>query len=179
MKNRIALTASKRAPIMSVLVLVAGCASHHATTGTSATSTPVAPARAVEPAAPAKVLTTAISDDIRKACGIADDSAYFAFDSSDVSGTDLAPLDAVAKCLSAGPLKGRSLRLVGHTDPRGTVEYNQSLGESRADSVKLYLDEHGLVAARIATSSRGADDAKGRDESGWAHDRRVDMMLGT
>jgi peptidoglycan-associated lipoprotein len=179
MKNRIAHTASTSATILSSLVLLAGCASHHVASGASATTTPAAPAHAVQPTAPAKVAMTAISDKIRKACGIADDSAYFAFDSSAVMHADIAPLNAIAKCFDNGPLKGRSLQLVGHTDPRGTATYNESLGESRAESVKLYLDEHGLASAHVATSSRGADDAKGHDEESWAHDRRVDVTLGT
>jgi peptidoglycan-associated lipoprotein len=179
MKNRIALTASTFAPLVSSLVLLAGCASHHATTSTSATTTPPAPTHAAAPIAPAKIAATAISDEIRGACGITDDTSYFAFDSSAITHTDAEPLNAVAKCFSAGPMKGRSLRLVGHTDPRGTAAYNESLGESRAESVKLYLDEHGLAPAHVATSSRGAEDAKGHDETGWAHDRRVDVTLGT
>ena len=54
-----------------------------------------------------------------------------------------------------------------------------ALGQRRADSVDAYIDRHGVPASRIETTSRGAMDATGQDESGWAHDRRVDVQLGT
>jgi peptidoglycan-associated lipoprotein len=52
-----------------------------------------------------------------------------------------------------------------------------TLGQSRADAVGLYLAAHGLTRSRVSTTSRGALDATGHDETGWAHDRRVDIML--
>ncbi len=54
-----------------------------------------------------------------------------------------------------------------------------SLGQRRADSVEQYLQRHGVVQSRTASTSRGALDATGTDEAGWAHDRRVDVALGT
>ena len=123
--------------------------------------------------------TVAISEEVRRACGIPDEDAYFAFDSSTILSIDVTPLDAVARCFTAGPLKGRSLRLVGHADPRGSAEYNMTLGQGRADSVEGYLGRRGLSRAKIGTTSRGAIDATGTSEAGWAHDRRVDVMLGS
>jgi peptidoglycan-associated lipoprotein len=123
--------------------------------------------------------TVSISEEIRRACGIADQDAYFAFDSTTILSADITPLDAVARCFTVGPLKGRAMRLVGHADPRGSSDYNMTLGQGRADAVERYFDRHGLGHSRIATTSRGAIDASGTDESGWAHDRRVDVMLGS
>ncbi|HEX3344562.1 MAG TPA: OmpA family protein [Polyangiaceae bacterium] len=120
-----------------------------------------------------------ISEEVRRACGIPDDNAYFAFDSASIASADISPLDAVAKCFTVGPLKGRALRLIGHADPRGSSEYNMTLGQSRADSVEGYLGRRGVVRSHIATTSRGSNDATGAGESGWAHDRRVDVMLGS
>jgi outer membrane protein OmpA-like peptidoglycan-associated protein len=100
-------------------------------------------------------------------------------DSSTILSTDISPLNAVARCFTEGPLKGRSMRLVGHADPRGTAEYNMTLGQDRADSVQSYLDRHGVRSSQIATTSRGAIDASGHDAAGWATDRRVDVMLGS
>jgi peptidoglycan-associated lipoprotein len=76
-----------------------------------------------------------------------------------------------------GPLKGRSMRLVGHADPRGNEEYNMALGGRRADNVASAIASAGMDSARMATSSRGKMDATGTDEAGWAKDRRVDIML--
>ncbi|HTQ07657.1 MAG TPA: OmpA family protein [Polyangiaceae bacterium] len=120
-----------------------------------------------------------ISDDIRKACGINDADAYFAFDSANVRPQDQAILQKLASCFSTGPLKGRTMRLVGHADPRGDEEYNMVLGGRRADNVKGAIVNAGLASSKIATTSRGEMDATGTDEAGWEKDRRVDVMLGS
>ncbi|MGD0527305.1 MAG: OmpA family protein [Polyangiaceae bacterium] len=119
----------------------------------------------------------AISEEVLRACNIADGNAYFRFDSSQLTTFDHAPLDAVAVCFTSGPMAGRKLDLVGHADPRGTQDYNMTLGQSRADAVGSYLAAHGLNRSQVTSTSRGAMDATGRDETGWAHDRRVDITL--
>ena len=119
-----------------------------------------------------------IDDAILKACGIASPKAHFAFDSANVQGQDTSTLDLVARCFISGPLKGRTLKLVGHADPRGETEYNFVLGNSRADAVGGFMRSKGMDNAKIATSSRGELDASGMDEPGWARDRRVDLLLG-
>lgn len=119
-----------------------------------------------------------ISDEIKKACGITDAEAYFAYDSANIRPQDKAVLKKLADCFMTGPLKGRELRLVGHADPRGEEEYNMVLGGRRADNVKTGIAAEGLTAERIATTSRGKLDATGTDEGSWAKDRRVDVVLG-
>jgi peptidoglycan-associated lipoprotein len=119
-----------------------------------------------------------IDDAILKACGIEAPKAHFAFDSANVQSQDTGTLERVAKCFTSGPLKGRTLKVVGHADPRGETEYNFVLGNSRADAVGGFLRSKGMDNAKIATSSRGELDATGSDESGWARDRRVDLLLG-
>lgn len=119
-----------------------------------------------------------ISEDILRACNIPDVDAYFPFDSARLTAFDDPPLDAVATCFTRGPLAGRQMQLIGHADPRGAADYNMTLGQSRADSVATYLETRGLHSTAVTTTSRGAMDATGRDETGWAHDRRVDVLLG-
>jgi len=119
-----------------------------------------------------------IDDAILKACGIAAPKAHFAFDSANVQSQDTSTLDQVARCFISGPLKGRTLKLVGHADPRGETEYNFVLGNSRADAVGGFMRSKGMDNAKIATTSRGELDASGVDEPGWARDRRVDLLLG-
>ena len=119
-----------------------------------------------------------ISDEIKKACGITDAEAFFAYDSANVRPQDKAVLKKLADCFMTGPLKGRELRLVGHADPRGEEEYNVVLGGRRADNVKTSIAAEGLTASKIATTSRGELDATGTDEASWAKDRRVDVVLG-
>ena len=66
--------------------------------------------------------------------------------------------------------------MIGRTDPRGTEEYNEKLGQERAKSVKDYLVKAGVEAARIETESRGKDDASPAPED-WPSDRRVQIEL--
>jgi peptidoglycan-associated lipoprotein len=121
-----------------------------------------------------------ISDEIRQACGIVDNSdkaPKFDYDSSDLSPAEKDLLSQLAKCLAEGPLKGRSIQLVGRADPRGEQEYNMQLGERRADQVKKYLSGLGVESGRVSDTSRGKLDATGTDEAGWRKDRRVDINL--
>ena len=133
----------------------------------------------LQPATPNSVTATnvVISEDVLRACNIPDANAYFAFDSSRLESFDDTPLSEVATCFASGPMRGRKLQLVGHADPRGASDYNMALGQSRADSVATFLFAHGLRQTSATTTSRGAMDATGHDATGWAHDRRVDVLL--
>ncbi len=119
-----------------------------------------------------------ISDEIKKACGISDAEAYFAYDSANIREQDKAVLNKLAVCFTTGPLKGREMRLVGHADSRGEEDYNMILGQKRADNVKSAVVNAGMTAAKTLTTSRGELDATGSDEASWAKDRRVDIVLG-
>lgn len=104
-------------------------------------------------------------------------TANFAFDSDALSSDAQAALNALAECFTTGKAKGRSMRLVGHTDPRGPDSYNLALGQRRAASVAKYLGDKGLEDDRMESSSRGEDEATGTDEAGWAKDRKVEIVL--
>lgn len=119
-----------------------------------------------------------ISDEIRRACGISDAEAFFAYDSANVREQDKVVLTKLATCFTTGPLKGREMRLVGHADPRGEEDYNMLLGQRRADNVKGAIVSAGMTSAKALTTSRGELDAVGSDEPSWQKDRRVDIMLG-
>lgn len=118
-----------------------------------------------------------ISDEIRKACGLTDTEAHFAYNSAKVKDADRTVMKKLADCFLTGGLKGRTMALVGHADPRGEAEYNMVLGGRRADNVAQAVTREGLPAKQITTTSRGAMDAKGSDEASWALDRRVDVHL--
>jgi peptidoglycan-associated lipoprotein len=165
------------------LILLAACGSDPKPVAQAPDPTPpLAPAPAPQPEKPGDVPTRSninISDDIRKACGIPDAEAHFAYDSANVRPQDQAILQKLAQCFATGPLKGKTMRLVGHADPRGDEEYNMVLAGRRADNVKGAIAGAGLDSSRMATTSRGEMDATGTDESGWERDRRVDIMLGS
>ena len=144
---------------------------------------PPAPAPVAAPAPPAAKAADPgpteifVADSIRKACGIADAEAHFAYDSAKLRAGDSPVIQKLAQCFSSGPLKGRSMSLVGHADPRGEAEYNLALGGHRADSVKSAMVSAQLDESKIITTSRGELDAAGTDEPGWQKDRRVDVQL--
>jgi len=119
-----------------------------------------------------------VSEDVKKACGLSDDEAYFAFDSAHLNDQDKKIIHKLADCFVSGPMKDHRMSLVGHADPRGTEDYNMALAGKRADSVKQLLVTESMPDGRVAATSRGAMDAKGTDEATWAKDRRVDVTAG-
>jgi peptidoglycan-associated lipoprotein len=122
----------------------------------------------------------AVSPDLIAACGIKVPSAgagspKFATDKDELGDDDKKVLDQIATCLTTGALKGKAVSLTGRADPRGTEEYNLGLGSRRATSVSTYLARLGVTQPQLAVTTRGALDATGTDEAGWAQDRRVDI----
>lgn len=101
---------------------------------------------------------------------------FFYFDSSSLQSEEKRSMDNLAQCMKTGPLKGKSILLVGHTDPRGTDDYNQKLGLERAKRVKRYLMRHGVERARVETASAGEQSARAYPGD-WPADRRVDIVL--
>ena len=165
----------------AVLAFVAGCSNPKPAAKFASSERPANDATTPPP--PARLDTASptsgsvhVDDKILKACGDIP-MAHFAFDSASIQADAAAALDAVARCFATGPLTGRSMRLVGHADPRGETEYNLALGQRRAASVGGYIGQHGVAPSHLATTSRGALDATGTDDQGWARDRRVDILL--
>ena len=101
----------------------------------------------------------------------------FDLDRAELLPEDQAVLDQVAQCVTNGPLSGRAIELTGRADPRGTDEYNMSLGARRAESVGAYLRRLGVPSSKLSKTTRGDIDATGTDEEGWRIDRRVDIRL--
>jgi peptidoglycan-associated lipoprotein len=105
---------------------------------------------------------------------------YFAYDRSNLSAEARGILDAKAPILSASP--ALRLRLNGHTDDRGSDEYNLALGQRRAASARAYLTALGVPAARLEITSFGEEEPVCREsgDSCWSRNRRVefDIMAG-
>ena len=101
----------------------------------------------------------------------------FAFDSAQVADTERAKAEAAASYLKAN--SGTFVTLEGHCDERGSAEYNMSLGERRAQSVRTYLMNLGVDSTRIQTKSFGSEKAKdpGHEEKAWAANRRVEFVV--
>jgi len=103
---------------------------------------------------------------------------YFPFDSDALSAADLELLAQHARFLN-----GRAdlnLRLEGHTDERGTREYNIGLGERRAQAVRRALALQGVAESRLATVSYGEERPamSGASEEVFAQNRRVELVYG-
>jgi peptidoglycan-associated lipoprotein len=101
---------------------------------------------------------------------------YFDFDSSEIKGDGTDIVGAHAKYLANNP--GARVRLEGHTDDRGSREYNIGLGERRAQSVRRALLLQGATEAQLSTVSYGAERpaVAGHDEAAWSKNRRVEIV---
>ena len=101
---------------------------------------------------------------------------YFDFDSSEIKGMSTDIVGAHAKYLANNPTA--RVRLEGHTDDRGSREYNIGLGERRAQSVRRALLLQGAAETQISTVSYGAERpaVAGHDEAAWAKNRRVEIV---
>ena len=68
--------------------------------------------------------------------------------------------------------------LQGHTDERGTTEYNIALGQRRSESVRQALALQGVQANQMEAVSVGKEKpaVMGSDESAWSKNRRVELV---
>jgi peptidoglycan-associated lipoprotein len=99
---------------------------------------------------------------------------YFAFDSSALTDEARVAVDAHIGALLTND---QSVRLEGHTDERGTREYNLALAERRANAVRDYMVANGVPSYRIETISYGEESpvAFGSGEANWQQNRRVEL----
>ncbi len=103
---------------------------------------------------------------------------YFAYDSDEIRAEDQALIAAHAQWLASNP--GARVRLEGHTDERGTREYNIGLGERRAQAVRRALALQGGADQQPATVSFGEERpaVAGETEDSFAQNRRVEIVYG-
>ena len=100
---------------------------------------------------------------------------YFDYDSSEVKAEYREAVEAHATYLSRHP--DTIVTLEGHTDERGSREYNLALGERRANAVRRQMVLLGASAGQIRTVSYGEErpQAEGHDEQAYAQNRRVEI----
>ena len=101
---------------------------------------------------------------------------YFDFDSSEIRAEYVPVVAAHAAYLVKFPT-GR-VRLEGHTDEKGSREYNIGLGERRAQTVRRALMLQGVAEAQITTVSYGEERpaVEGSDDAALAQNRRVELV---
>ena len=105
------------------------------------------------------------------------DTIYFGTDEYSLDDASKATLAAQAQWL----LANRNIRasIEGHADERGTREYNQALGERRANATRDFLLSQGVPADRMTVTSWGKERpvATGSNEEAWAQNRRAVTVI--
>jgi len=106
---------------------------------------------------------------------IGEQTYYFDFDKSIVHEADKPSLQAQADYLVK--TSNAKVLLEGHTDPRGSREYNIALGERRGNAVLATLKSDGASADQMRVVSFGAEKpaSPGHTEADYALDRRVHL----
>lgn len=101
---------------------------------------------------------------------------YFSYDQSNIQGEFAQILEAHAEYLRNNP--SVSVLIEGHTDERGTPDYNIALGEHRAKAVAKYLQSLGVIGSQISTVSYGEEKPVdfSHSESGMQQNRRAVLV---
>ena len=95
------------------------------------------------------------------------ETVYFAYDSFTIEAKERPKLDKLANYLSNNP--NTKIVIAGHTDVRGTPQYNLALSEKRATAVRQYLIGLGANGGNISTIGYGEDRPASEGESDSAH----------
>jgi peptidoglycan-associated lipoprotein len=144
------------------------------------TSEAVGPATSTEGADSSSVSGSALSAEQQameaaKASGVI---VYFDYDRAEIKPEFVPVVAAHAKFLNGNAQ--RKVRLEGHSDERGSREYNIGLGERRAQAVRRALMLQGVTENQITTVSYGEERpaVQGSDESAYGKNRRVELVYG-
>ncbi len=107
---------------------------------------------------------------------VAFEPVYFGFDASNLQQSEMAKIEAVAAHLKK---TGRVVIVEGNCDERGSNEYNLSLGEIRAISIRDYLLTLGVDSSKIQTKSYGEEKPAvvGHEEGAWGKNRRGEFAV--
>ena len=105
------------------------------------------------------------------------DTVYFGTDEYSLDQATQVTLAAQARWLIANPSVRASIE--GHCDERGTREYNQALGERRANAVRDFMVAQGVSTSRLVVTSWGKERpvAQGSNEEAWAQNRRAVTVI--
>jgi peptidoglycan-associated lipoprotein len=103
--------------------------------------------------------------------------AFFDYDKADIRPDGREVLNANAEWLKKYP--GVQITIEGHSDERGTAQYNLALGDRRANAAKEYLASLGIATARMKTISYGKERpfAPGHDEESYQKNRRAHFVV--
>ena len=100
----------------------------------------------------------------------------FEFDSARLDNESMLTLDALGRALLSEKLKGHSIEIVGHTDARGTVEYNDALSQQRAAAVVSYIvGKFAVDGSLVSSKGMGERQLLDKDNAEAAVNRRVEI----
>jgi len=104
-------------------------------------------------------------------------NVLFDFDKSDLTPAARAQLDTLMDKLRNADVV--SIKVIGHTDSKGSDAYNQALSERRASSVAAYLLSQGLAPNKLTSEGRGESEpvADNATDEGRAQNRRVELHI--
>lgn len=103
-------------------------------------------------------------------------TVFFEYDKSTLSAEARETLKGNAEWMKKNA--NIKIQIEGHTDDRGSIEYNLALGERRANSVRSYLTSLGIPGNRLSVLSYGEEKplVPGESESAWARNRRANFV---
>lgn len=104
-------------------------------------------------------------------------NVFFDYNKATLKSESYIELDRVVKLLNENP--SMRIELSGHTDNRGTEEYNQKLSEDRAKSCVDYLTSKGIAPSRLEYKGYGESKPinPNNTEEGWAENRRTEFKI--
>lgn len=100
----------------------------------------------------------------------------FQFNSSQITPESASTLATLAQALKSDELGTLSFMVEGHTDGKGTPEYNLKLSQQRAASVKTYLVQAGVDAKRLQSQGKGDTELVNAQDRFAAENRRVKVI---
>jgi outer membrane protein OmpA-like peptidoglycan-associated protein len=105
------------------------------------------------------------------------EKVLFAYDRSDLNANAKENLDKLKAMLIKYP--ETDITVIGHTDSKGSNSYNQTLSESRANSVTTYMSQNGITNTRLTAIGKGETDPIATNETaeGSALNRRVEFVI--
>jgi peptidoglycan-associated lipoprotein len=176
------LNRNKLVMLMAVAVIAAGCKTAPSTDTDSTSSTDTSSSSSSSGVSTGGVATVdANRGSSQGAAGpegalAAQRVIYFDFDSSDIRTEYVDVIAAHGRFLASNATV--RVRLEGHSDERGSREYNIGLGERRAQTVRRALLLQGVQESQVATVSYGEERpaAAGNDENAWSKNRRVEIV---
>ena len=175
--------------VFAVFALAIGCSGCAKRPGVAAASAP-APESRMEAGATSDVVQAAAAEGARVSVGRGERPSpkefmsvsdlldvHFDFDRSDIRSEAARVLETNAQWLKTNP--NHLILIEGHTDERGTNEYNLTLGDRRAKSTMSYLVSHGVKASRITLISYGEDRpvCQTQQEGCWRQNRRAHFAV--